>query len=80
MIRDGNSDMIDERSPMERTGQEPAKSLNFMVKFITFTTETEKDFSNGLLATLDFQTKVQESDTIMFKFFSKPMANNITLQ
>jgi len=48
--------------------------------FIQFTTEGEEEFNNNFLPTLDFQTQVQDSGKIMFKFFSKPMANNITIQ
>ena len=69
----------DNRSPIERTKEEIKKSLNTVTNFIQFTTEGEEDF-NGFLPTLDFQTKVQESGQILFKFFTKPMSNNITIQ
>ena len=72
--------IVDERSSIERTKDEIAKSLNAVSDFIQFTTEGEEDFNNHFLPTLDFQTKVLESGEIMFKFFSKPMANNITIQ
>ena len=70
----------DGRSAIERTKQEIAKSLNDVTDFIQFTTEGEEDFVDLFLPTLDFQTQVQESGKILFKFFSKPMANNITIQ
>ena len=57
-----------------------AKSLNAVTDFIQFTTEGEEDFTNNFLPTLDFQTQVQESGKILFKFFAKPMSNNITIQ
>ena len=72
--------IVDERSSIERTKDEIAKSLNAVSDFIQFTTEGEEDFHNGFLPTLDFQTKVQETGKILFKFFSKPMANNLTIQ
>ena len=75
-----DEDKFDDRSPMERTKQELAKSLNAVTDFIQFTTEGEEDFNNLFLPTLDFQTQVQESGKILFKFFSKPMANNISIQ
>ena len=75
-----DADAKDERSPIERTKEEIAKSLNTVTDFIQFTTEGEEDFSNSFLPTLDFQTQVQESGKILFKFFSKPMSNNITIQ
>ena len=71
---------VDDRSPIQRTKEEIMKSLNAVTNFIQFTTEGEEDFTNGFLPTLDFQTKVQESGKILFKFFNKPMANNLTIQ
>ena len=70
---------MDTRSPTERTKEEIKKSLNAVTNFIQFTTEGEEDF-NGFLPTLDFQTQVQSSGKILYKFFSKPMSNNITIQ
>ena len=73
-------DSKDSRDPLTRTSEELSKSLNDMVDFLKFTTECEKDFSNGFLPTLDTQTKVMDDGQILFKFYSKPMANNITIQ
>ena len=70
----------DVSTPAERTIREISKSLNAVTNFIQFTAEGEGDFDNNFLPTLDFQTQVQSSGKIMFKFFSKPMANNITIQ
>ena len=70
----------DNRSPMARTCEEIAKSLNDVVSFLQFTTESEEDFLNGFLPTLDTQTKVLDNGEIQFKFFRKPMANNIMIQ
>ena len=77
-VYDENSN--DNRTPMRRTCEEIMKTLNSTVKFITFTTECEEDFSEKFLPTLDFQTRVQQNGEILFKFFKKPMANNITIQ
>ena len=74
------TETADVRSQIERTKQEISKSLNAVTDFIQFTTEGEEDFDNLFLPTLDFQTQVQDSGTILYKFFSKPMANNITIQ
>ena len=51
-----------------------------MTNFIQFTTEGEEDFDNLFLPTLDFQTQVQPDGRILYKFYSKPMANNIAIQ
>ena len=70
----------DTRNPQERTCQEIAKSLNDTMSFLTFTAESEDDFNNGFLPTLDAQTKVMDNGEIMFKFLVKPMCNNIMIQ
>ena len=74
------SDEDDNRSNLERTKEELAKSFNAVTDFIQFTTEGEDDFANLFLPTLDFQTKVQDSGKILYKFYTKPMANNLTIQ
>ena len=44
------------------------KSLNAVTNFIQFTTDGEEDFTNGFLPTLDFQTQVQDSGKVLYKF------------
>ena len=70
----------DTRTPMNRTCQEISKSLTAMVEFIRFTTESEEDFQNKFLPTLDVQTQVQENGQIWYELFRKPMVNNIAIQ
>ena len=67
-VYDENSN--DNRTPMRRTCEEIMKTLNSTVKFITFTTECEDDFSEKFLPTLDFQTRVQQNGEILFKFLN----------
>ena len=71
---------IDERTPDERTIQEIGKSLGDVLPFIKFTTESEGEFANLHLPTLDFETHVCENGYIDYRFFSKPMSNNVVLQ
>ena len=70
----------DKRSADQRTIEEVGKSLEAVWKFLKFTCESEKDFENGFLPTLDFETRVKSNGSIEYKFFSKPMANNLVLQ
>ena len=70
----------DNRDPITRTAEEISKSLNGMINFLSFTTESENDFTDGFLPTLDTQTKVMDSGEILYKFYMKPMSNNILIQ
>ena len=75
-----NEEMNDNRDPLTRTAEEMKKTLEFTVDFLKFTTESEKDFVSGFLPSLDAQTQVQEDGKVLFKFFRKPMANNVVIQ
>ena len=70
----------DPRSQEEKTIQELKKSFNSVLDSILLTTETEKDFQNSFLPTLDFQTHVRDDNEIEFKYFSKPMASGLVIQ
>ena len=75
-----NNEIDDNRDPLTRTSEEIKKTLEFTVDFLKFTTESEKDFVSGFLPSLDAQTQVQENGKVLFKFFRKPMANNVVIQ
>ena len=47
--------------------------------FLKFTTETEEDFSDGWLPTLDMALKVSPGNQILFKFWEKPTNTNRTI-
>ena len=70
----------DLRNPEQRTKEEIAKSLGTPVDFLRFTTESEGDFEEKYLPTLDFQLRVLENGRITHRHFSKPMSNNMTLE
>ena len=72
-------DKHDDRSPTERTAQEIGKSMSGIWDFLDFTTETQKDFADDFLPTLDFATQIQPNGYIKYKYFSKPMASNLVL-
>ena len=71
---------IDERDPITRTCDELRKSFESLFDFLGFTTENELDFENSYLPTLDVETKVAENGTILYRFYSKPMSNNVVIQ
>ena len=47
--------------------------------YLTFTMETEEDFQNNWLPTLDTELKVDSSNIIMYRFFEKPTNPNTVL-
>ena len=69
----------DTRTPHERTIQEIGKSMNGVWDFLKLTTESEADFTDGFLPTLDFAMKVESNGYIKYTFYSKPMSSNILL-
>ena len=64
----------------ERTKKMLLKTFNSVLESITLTAESEAEFSNGMLPTLDFQTRVRNDGEIEFKYFSKPMASGLLIQ
>ena len=70
----------DSRTMEVRTAEEICKSMNDIMDCLRFTMETEADFESNWLPTLDTQTQVQNNGKILFKFFSKPTGNNISIQ
>ena len=66
-------------SPIERTRRIISGSMSGIEEFLTFTTETEEDFSDGWLPTLDTAIRVSEDNKILFKFWEKPTNSNRTL-
>ena len=70
----------DSRDDEERTREEICKSLNSVMDFLQFTVETQKDFVNNMLPTLDIQIRVESNGLLTYKHFTKPTNNNILLQ
>ena len=78
-----DQDLVDSHlheDPLTRTLREIEKSLNGVWNFLKFTTEGENDFNTNYLPTLDFQTKVIDNGRITYKYYAKPMSNNLLLQ
>ena len=66
-------DKIDTRSDETRKKEDIFETLKF-------TTETQEDFSNNMLPTLDFQVSVEAGGKLDFMHFTKPMCNNLVLE
>ena len=56
------------------------KSFEQIFNFLKFTTETQEDFPNNMLPTLDFKTSVTPGGIIEFEYFHKEMENNRVLE
>ena len=63
-----------------RTRKNILESLNGIIEGIELTVETEMDFENGFLPTLDFQTRVRQDGEIEFLHYTKPMASGLLVQ
>ena len=59
----------------QRTSQELCHAMNSIYSNIKFTIETESDFSNKRLPTLDFDLWVEEGNYLRYSFYEKPMKN-----
>ena len=66
-------------SNIERTRRVLGGTMGCIEEFLEFTTETEEDFPDGWLPTLDTAWKVSEDNCVLFKFWEKPTNTNRTL-
>ena len=64
----------------ERTKQNVLQSLNGLLEGIILTVESASDFSNGMLPTLDFQTRVRSDGEVEHLHYTKPMASGLVIQ
>jgi len=69
----------DHRDTVTRTIEEIHKSINSVWDFLEFTTESQIDFQDGTLPTLDFKTCIKRNGYVAYEFFSKPMSRNNVL-
>ena len=65
---------------MTRTIEEIGKSINSVWDFLDFTTESQNDFPDSSLPTLDFKTRIKSKGYVEYEFFSKPMSRNTVLK
>ena len=65
--------------PIERTRRVLMGTMGNIEDYLGFTFETEEDFPDGWLPTLDTALKVTEDNQVSFKFWEKPTNCNRTL-
>ena len=69
--------MIDrDVSDIERTKRVVHDAMQGLTDCLTFTVETEEDFPNGWLPTLDLELKVDDKNQIQYSFFEKPTGSH----
>ena len=59
----------------EKTGLERTEGISFW-----FTMETETDFADGWLPSLDTKIRVNNNNQVEYIFFEKPVGTNLTVQ
>ena len=74
-----------EREDQELTSIEITKrvilgTLNGVEEYLSFTIETEEDFVDRWLPTLDTRLKVDGSNQVLHGFYEKPTSSNLTVQ
>ena len=69
-----------ELSNIEITKRVMLETLNGVDESLKFTIETEEDFYDGWLPTLDTKLKVTRSNQVLHGYFEKPTNSNVTLQ
>ena len=67
-------------SDIERTKRAVYGAMQGLTACLSFTVETEEDFHDGWLPTLDIKLKVTEENQVAYTFLSKPTASNKCLQ
>jgi hypothetical protein len=66
-------------TPLERTKRVLEATMAGLDTQLTFTMETEEDYKDNWLPTLDTNIRVEEDNKIVYKFYEKPMQNNTVL-
>ena len=66
-------DLNEGESDLQRMAKESRKAMNSVYSNLNFTIETEEDFENGRLPTLDFEMWVDENQVIQHSFYEKPV-------
>ena len=67
-------------SPTERTKKILHATMSNLEDFLNFTMETENEFPNGWLPTLDTELKMMADNRVEYRFFEKPMSSNMGVQ
>ena len=66
-------DDLENLSDLKRMGRACQVAMNSISPDLQFTVESEEDFENGRIQTLDFEIKAAATGNIEHSFFEKPM-------
>ena len=69
-----------ELSPVERTRRVLHESMKGVINCLEFTTETQEQFEDNCLPTLDLNLWVEKGWQVHWKLFEKPTAPNVTVK
>ena len=61
----------------DHTRKEIMKVMNGILGFLKFTTETEDDYEDGYIPTLDMSMRMMNDSTLTYKFYEKPMGSKL---
>ena len=67
-------------TPTERTRRVIHESMMGVESFLKFTMETVEEFGGEWLPTLDTELQVREDNRVLYRFYEKPVATNMTVQ
>ena len=70
-------DDLENIKDLKRMGRACQVAMNSINPDLQFTIESEEDFANGRIQTLDFEMKVAENGNIDHSFFEKPMQTTL---
>ena len=65
---------------MEITKRAVYGSMQGLTDCLSFTVETQEDFPDGWLPTLDFKIRITTKNIVEYTFFTKPTASDVCLQ
>ena len=65
---------------IRHTSKQLEKIFNNQIEFLKFEMESQIDFENGSLPTLDTNLYTTTNGKIRYKYYEKPMASNVVLQ
>ena len=77
MVEWKEEDDIEDLSDLKRVGKVCQDAMNSINPDLQFTVESEEDFENGRIQTLDFEIKAAEDGMIEHSFFEKPMQTQL---
>ena len=67
-------------SDVEITKRAVFGSMQGLTDCLSFTVETQEDFPDGWLPTLDFKIRITKDNIVEYTFFTKPTASDVCLQ